>query len=71
MDSCQEVKYQFGFLDDFRMSKIWDKAGIIGVVYNGTNILYVHNLLYFNDIDYIFVKIITFSYRGVAVKRHP
>ena len=53
------------------MSKIWDKAGIIGVVYNGTNIPHMHNLLYFNNIDYIFVKIITFYCRGVAVKRHP
>ena len=53
------------------MSKIWDKAGIIGVVYNGTNTSYMHNLLYFNNIYYTFVKIITFSYRGVAVKRHP
>ena len=53
------------------MSKIWDKAGIIGVVYNGINTSYKHNSLNINDIDYTIVKIITFSYRGVAVKRHP
>ena len=53
------------------MSKICGKAGIIGGVYNGINTPCMHNWLYFNNIDYIFVKIITFSYRGVAVKRHP
>jgi hypothetical protein len=53
------------------MSKIFGKAGIIGGVYNVINTPYKHNSLNLNDIDYTIVKIITFSYRGVAVKRHP
>ena len=47
------------------------KAGIIGVLQNGANIPYKHNSLNLNDIDYTIVKIITFSYRGVASQQHP
>ena len=53
------------------MSIIWDKVGIIGGVYNGTNTPYKHNSLNLNDIDYTIVKIITFYCRGVALQQHP